>query len=197
MSDIEEAMEIAFPPLSPWQPISTAPKDGTEVILGAWRTYGTEGWFHVQSDRWKVGESGRAFWRDWVDYDFNPTHWMPVEALPIPASPAADAAGIREALEPFAALGGPNDGVMPAYHDLDDDVVLYANSGRCITAGDVRRARLALGILHAPKRAAANDPWRLLVENVAACSEDDRIGVLKALAERLLATGSTGGSCND
>jgi len=59
---------------------------------------------------------------------------------------------MREALEPFAALGGPNDGVMPAYHDLYDDVVVYANSGRGITAGDVRRARAVLGIMHAPRK---------------------------------------------
>lgn len=59
---------------------------------------------------------------------------------------------MREALEPFAALGGPNDGVMPAFHDLDDDVVVYHNSGRGITAGDVRNARRLIGWLHAPTR---------------------------------------------
>lgn len=44
-----------------------------------------------------------------------------------------------EALRPFARLGGGND--MQAFHDLEDDVVIYENSGVCITAGDVRRAR--------------------------------------------------------
>lgn len=58
---------------------------------------------------------------------------------------------LTKALEPFAKLGGPNDGVMPAYHDLPDDVVVYNNSGECITAGEVRAAREALGILHAPR----------------------------------------------
>jgi hypothetical protein len=47
---------------------------------------------------------------------------------------------LAEALKPFAALGGPQDG-FPAYQDLEDDVVVYKNSGECITAGDVRRAR--------------------------------------------------------
>lgn len=56
----------------------------------------------------------------------------------------------RLALEPFAKLGGANDGVMPAFHDLADDVVIYSNSGAVITAGDVRTARQALGWLHAP-----------------------------------------------
>lgn len=65
---------------------------------------------------------------------------------------------LRAALEPFTKLGGPDDGVMPAYHDLEDDVVIYAdpcvNPDRavCITAGDIRAARDAIGILHAPKR---------------------------------------------
>lgn len=64
----------------------------------------------------------------------------------------AEIAALRKVLEPFTKLGGPNDGVMPAYHDLEDGVVVYANSGECITAGDVRAARTAFGILHAPRR---------------------------------------------
>ncbi len=49
---------------------------------------------------------------------------------------------LREALEPFTKLGCPRGEphVLPAYHDLEDDVVVYENSGQCITAGDVRRA---------------------------------------------------------
>lgn len=47
---------------------------------------------------------------------------------------------LAEALRPFAALGGPEDG-FPAFQDLEDDVVVYGNSGRFVTAGDVRRAR--------------------------------------------------------
>lgn len=49
----------------------------------------------------------------------------------------------REALAPFAVLGGAPD--MQAYHDLEDDVVLYKNSGNAITASDVREARRVLG----------------------------------------------------
>lgn len=68
------------------------------------------------------------------------------------ARAAKEIASLRSALEPFTRLGGPNDGVMPAFHDLEDDVVIYVNSGQCITAGDVRAARNAFGILHAPVR---------------------------------------------
>lgn len=71
-------------------------------------------------------------------------------ALGVAASLARENERLRAALEPFTKLGGPNDGVMPAYHDLEDDVVILENSGECITAGDVRAARNALGILHAP-----------------------------------------------
>jgi chaperonin cofactor prefoldin len=50
----------------------------------------------------------------------------------------AEAAAMREALHPFAAL----------YHkrldDLDDDAPLYQHCGALITVGDVRRAKAAL-----------------------------------------------------
>jgi hypothetical protein len=50
-------------------------------------------------------------------------------------------------LRPFAALGGPQPWAFP---DLEDDVVIYSNSGRCVTAGDVRRARAAIAKVEAP-----------------------------------------------
>lgn len=51
---------------------------------------------------------------------------------------------LRKASAPFAMLGGPWDSSTPAFHDLPDDADLYENSGRRITAGDVRRLREAL-----------------------------------------------------
>lgn len=61
-----------------WQPISTAPRDGTRVIL-------------VEAD--KPGEACIGWWIEgqWRDYgdigcngleDFLPTHWMPVPFVP-------------------------------------------------------------------------------------------------------------------
>ena len=47
--------------------------------------------------------------------------------------------GFLTALKPFVELGGDND--LPAFHDLPGDTVLYKNSGRAITAGDVRFAK--------------------------------------------------------
>jgi len=60
------------------------------------------------------------------------------------ASSPDGAPAVREALEPFASLGGPRGSTMAAYHDLPADTVIYENSGAVITAGDVRRARSAL-----------------------------------------------------
>lgn len=54
-----------------------------------------------------------------------------------------------EALEPLAALGGPRDGICAAYHDLPSDTIIYKNSGKWITAGDVRRARRVCAALEA------------------------------------------------
>lgn len=68
------------------------------------------------------------------------------------AAGESDVTKLRAALDPFTKLGGPDDGVMPAYHDLEDDVVIYKNSGAAITAGDVRKARDVFGLLHAPQK---------------------------------------------
>lgn len=58
-----------------WQPIETAPRDGTEVLLFDNGIYGL-GW-------WALGE-----WRDFGDAGcagseaFAPTHWMPLPKPP-------------------------------------------------------------------------------------------------------------------
>lgn len=51
-------------------------------------------------------------------------------------------AACEGALRPFSNLGG--DRWARSYQDLDDDVVVYMNSGHGITAGDVRAVRAAL-----------------------------------------------------
>src|SRR3990167_881789 len=52
---------------------------------------------------------------------------------------------LAEALKPFAALGGSQDEIMTAFHDLEADIVIFENSGNTITVRDIRRARKALG----------------------------------------------------
>lgn len=72
---------------SDWQPIETAPRDGTEIDLwtrdedgfpgripdGAWRTRdGLTGWY-ARSERG---------WMRIEEFAYEPTHWMPLPAPP-------------------------------------------------------------------------------------------------------------------
>jgi hypothetical protein len=63
-----------------WQPIETAPKDGTRVILCA--VDGNyprvaEGYYQRDGWHWSTDEN-------WRDSEMAPTHWMP---LPVPPTP--------------------------------------------------------------------------------------------------------------
>ena len=62
-----------------WQPIETAPKDGS-AILGAWqclnKTWDMDAMFWFEED-------GEGAWFDYFgDYDHSPTHWMPLPEPP-------------------------------------------------------------------------------------------------------------------
>lgn len=68
-----------------WQPISTAPKDGTRFL--AWVPPTTMGFGVVDFYHWQTAEGGRVEgWRDSFIYvsreGEGPTHWMPVPAGP-------------------------------------------------------------------------------------------------------------------
>ncbi len=62
-----------------WQPIETAPKDGTHIILPR---FGDE-YFEVAGGEWrlnpKAGEDGLNGFEAWIS---NPTHWMPIPTPP-------------------------------------------------------------------------------------------------------------------
>jgi len=67
-----------------WQPIETAPKDGTFVLLS-----GHE--LPVWQGSW-VGRVGRYPINGWtrfnsVDIDWSPTHWMPLPEPPKDTTP--------------------------------------------------------------------------------------------------------------
>lgn len=84
-----------------WKPISSAPKDGTDILL-------TNG-VHVSCGHWHYDEGGTTEHRDldgryigqddrdgfagWLDWmggmTPNPTHWMPLPAAPGSVSPSA------------------------------------------------------------------------------------------------------------
>ena len=60
-----------------WQPIETAPKDGTEIILGVFKPLKDIGVCYWRDDNVMTGWTwglGKAF--------RNPTHWMPLPAAP-------------------------------------------------------------------------------------------------------------------
>jgi hypothetical protein len=62
-----------------WQPISTAPKDGTFILLSG-------SGLPVWQGHW-VGQSGRYAINGWtrfnsIDLDWSPTHWLPIPPPP-------------------------------------------------------------------------------------------------------------------
>lgn len=97
--------EIAEGAVSPWRPIETAPKDGTEIILRRGARVGCAAWYEWQKRAseyhsngtylgefvtdegasWSIGLDG-----DGWDGDKAPTHWMP---LPEPPTPTSQEAG--------------------------------------------------------------------------------------------------------
>lgn len=67
---------------SDWQPIETAPMDGTELLLSgpSWNGMKPDEppYFAVglwQSGAWREGEDGSRLW--------SPTHWMPLPEPPV------------------------------------------------------------------------------------------------------------------
>jgi hypothetical protein len=58
--------------MSEWQPIETAPKDETRVLLVA--SYGTMHTAFWRDGLWRCGGMGQYF--------NNPTHWMPLPEPP-------------------------------------------------------------------------------------------------------------------
>lgn len=63
-----------------WQPISTAPLDGTEVILwlneNGLRTQVSVAFFHSKYAAWVLIDNGN--WTGGYDFAESPSHWMPI-----------------------------------------------------------------------------------------------------------------------
>ena len=72
-----------------WQPIETAPKDGTNIFLcenhsdvpfvGRWMTFAGRG--EWSSDKQHVNTNGDAIVVDWFEQSAI-THWMPIMEMP-------------------------------------------------------------------------------------------------------------------
>jgi hypothetical protein len=79
-----------LPPQSDgWQPIETAPKDGTPILCGFPDN------FHAQHGHF---DDNTGKWGQLISFYYQPTHWMPLPAPP-EATPA-----------PTAAIEGASDG---------------------------------------------------------------------------------------
>lgn len=66
-----------------WQPIETAPKDGTKILLGRFDGTGREYDGRIRVDWWRsrMGAGYTGFGH------FNPTYWPPTHWMPLPAPP--------------------------------------------------------------------------------------------------------------
>jgi hypothetical protein len=74
-----------------WQPIESAPKDGTRILFalpyvwcGYWRGSRPVGMPDYRWDESWIGWTREAF----EDRPLNPTHWMPLPEPPNPSSPS-------------------------------------------------------------------------------------------------------------
>jgi len=84
MNDVWRAglAEVADPPPTKaegWQPIETAPKDGTVVLLAGCRKPVAAAWLEDEIDWWHVDDNKRG---PFALRGPGPTHWMPMPAPP-------------------------------------------------------------------------------------------------------------------
>ena len=76
---MSDALRMAEAAAGEWQPIETAPKDGTLII--AYRPKGNKYIRNVSQDYWMITETGRGVWAKSNSYR-EPTHWHPLPAPP-------------------------------------------------------------------------------------------------------------------
>ena len=73
-----------------WQPIGTAPKDETTVLLSVPTLYGKWNKTIAVAGRWEARDHGNGFWTifnaDEAIQRVDPPHWMPSPAQPIDSS---------------------------------------------------------------------------------------------------------------
>lgn len=68
---------------SGWQPIETAPRDGTRVLLARCRDDGSYEWMYVawcRRTQWRISENVARNYYSTVDSE--PTHWQPLPDPP-------------------------------------------------------------------------------------------------------------------
>ena len=64
-----------------WQPIETAPKDGTDILIS-----NPKKWLYLRIAYWRKTQKAKNWKRGWFvedGYDYNnASHWMPLPELP-------------------------------------------------------------------------------------------------------------------
>lgn len=86
---IHHGEDVAIRPIQTWQDITTAPKDGTAILVGWWtdRHGCPRDWNAVvvagydERHGWELVESGS--YADDPFFNGEPTHWMPLPDAPI------------------------------------------------------------------------------------------------------------------
>ncbi len=76
-----------------WQPIETAPKDGTKILAANDHDY--------YIAEWSTNANGSFNWNN-TEYTFTPAHWLPLE--PLPAPPAANLQHVDVPAPPAASM---------------------------------------------------------------------------------------------
>lgn len=80
----------AWVPTHRWQPIETAPKDGTEIVTLGWErglpVHTVCAWDALEDENGWSTECGTE------PIGFSPTHWMPLPDAPLPSAAAQEAA---------------------------------------------------------------------------------------------------------
>ena len=71
--------------MTDWQPIETAPKDGTTVLISGPTRSGKKRFIHAAA--WRLHDSGSAYVEVWkcpvgIVFDDDVTHWMPLPPPP-------------------------------------------------------------------------------------------------------------------
>lgn len=78
-----------------WQPIETAPRDGTRILLFCPPDHmGVNAWFTFPEPDTDTGEDMSGFYECAECFDAattRATHWMPLPPRPMPARPPEDA----------------------------------------------------------------------------------------------------------
>lgn len=68
--------------MSAWQPIETAPKDGTDILVCCTHNLPNGDWCTIQWVDWAVNDDHWPVYRSRIDVPFAPTHWMPLPEAP-------------------------------------------------------------------------------------------------------------------